>query len=145
MNLNPTIRLTYIRHWMCVLAAAVIAAMAVRVPAVDILGYFRVRQPPLPDQLSRLEHQLAALRQNLPEHGAIGYVGRHPAIGGYGRPFTQLQYVLAPLVVEEHTDHLFVVGLFTDPSDLEAMIHNGEFELIATYDPSWSLLKRRQP
>lgn len=51
------------------------------------------------------------VRKMLPEHGVVGYLGDSP--GNVGNYYLT-QYALAPLVVDNSTDHHFVIGNFGD-------------------------------
>ena len=82
---------------------------------------------PLPARLhdqnavaQRSDLRFSSLKQALPERAVVGYIGEpgNAALGDY----YLAQYALAPVIVENSTNHPFVVGNFphlAPPSDIE--------------------------
>jgi len=58
------------------------------------------------DQAS--DERFAGLKQSLPKRGVVGYIGAQGQLHDY----YLAQYALAPIVVDDSTNHLFVVGNF---------------------------------
>lgn len=67
----------------------------------------------------RSGRRFAALREALPQHGVIGYIGQSQDSVGH---YYLAQYALAPLVVDFSQNHPLVVGNFptTPPPNLPA-------------------------
>jgi len=61
---------------------------------------------------SRSDQRFAPLKGALPTHGAVGYVGEAGAPVDVLSDYYLTQYALAPLVVENSTNHPLVIGNF---------------------------------
>src|SRR5579864_4166178 len=61
---------------------------------------------------SRSDQRFATLKAALPAHGAVGYVGEAGAPVDVLSDYYLTQYALAPLVVEDSTNHPLVIGNF---------------------------------
>jgi len=70
----------------------------------------RAASPRGDDIARRSDQRFAALKTELPQRGVVGYVGEtgNLAVGDY----YLTQYALAPLVVEQSSNHAIVVGNF---------------------------------
>jgi hypothetical protein len=66
------------------------------------------------DIAERSDRRFAALKMALPKKGIVGYVGN----SGSPDDYYLAQYALAPLVVDNSTDHAWVVGNFTAPAPM---------------------------
>jgi hypothetical protein len=63
-----------------------------------------------PDEVSvRSDQRFASLKELLPEHGVVGYIGDS---GDATADYYLTQYALAPLVVEHSLNHPLIVGNF---------------------------------
>jgi hypothetical protein len=63
-----------------------------------------------PDEVSvRSDRRFAALKELLPDHGVVGYIGDS---GDATADYYLAQYALAPLVVEHSLNHPLIVGNF---------------------------------
>jgi hypothetical protein len=85
------------------------------------------------DTALRTGQRFAGLRQVLPKHGVIGYIGQNG--DGVGQYYLA-QYALAPLVVDHSLDHAFVIGNFPSshptglPKNLEMVRDFGDGVLL---------------
>lgn len=64
----------------------------------------------LPDAQQRAGKRFATLRQALPKHGVVGYIG--PADSSMLGYYYLAQYSLAPVVVDSNINHPVVIGNF---------------------------------
>jgi hypothetical protein len=60
------------------------------------------------------EEQCAAIRDQLPERGAVGYRDQFKDADGMSRRHALVQYALVPLMVEWKTDRVPAVEVFAD-------------------------------
>jgi hypothetical protein len=68
-----------------------------------------LRQFPTDAVEIRTDQRFAALKQDLPQRGIVGYVGNSDSPADY----YLAQYALAPLVVDHSSNHSLVVGDFS--------------------------------
>lgn len=87
----------------CLLSSARLVIDAPRPGSVKNLAQ------PIP---SRSDQRFATLKAALPVHGAVGYVGEAGAPVDVLSDYYLTQYALAPLVVENSTNHPLVIGNF---------------------------------
>jgi len=87
----------------CLLSSARLAVDAPRPQSVQNLAW----QIP-----NRSDRRFAALKAALPQHGTVGYVGETGAPVNVLSDYYLTQYALAPLIVDDSTNHPLVVGNF---------------------------------
>lgn len=82
-------------------------------------GRMLVRSPRTGDEAAenarRSGQRFAALREALPKHGVIGYIGQSQDSVGH---YYLAQYALAPLVLDFSSNHPMVVGNFPNTPPL---------------------------
>jgi hypothetical protein len=84
------------------------------------------------------ERRFDDIRKMLPKQGVIGYFS--DAQGDVGRYYST-QYALAPLVVDNSTDHHFVVGNLSDAHS--AIPANRDWVLVRDFGNGFVLIENR--
>ena len=70
------------------------------------------------DPISRDEQRFAALKDDLPKWGEIGYLDSPNLDEAAAKEFYfRVQYILSPLIIVESTEYEFVIGNFPEDRD----------------------------
>jgi hypothetical protein len=92
-----------------ILMAVILLCMVTLLPTLRSVMYLGFRfQSVLStnDEVTVYQKRLHLLREALPRHGVVGYVGNR------GKEYRLTQYTLAPLLVDYTPNHPFVIGNF---------------------------------
>jgi hypothetical protein len=86
----------------------------------------------------RSDWRFAALKTALPKQGIVGYMGSSSSPADY----YLAQYALAPVVVDNSTDHPWVVGNFTDSVPVAPLKDWNGLELVKDFGKGVMLFAR---
>jgi hypothetical protein len=98
------------------------------------------------DTITVLDRNLAPLRTRLALSGCreVGYLTDYPKREWY-TGYSQMQYALAPVLVDDSTRPEFIVTNLRDPSSLASIMQDSHLMMVSDYGNGVMLLSRQKP
>lgn len=99
------------------------------------------------NSVAALEQRLQPLKERLARAhcGQVGYVTDDPSDPDWFTGFYRFQYALAPILVDDSSDHSLVVANLRNPSELGSVLRNSRLSLVQDYGRGLALLSRQGP
>jgi hypothetical protein len=130
----------YLSH----IALAILAAYSLYHGLRMVKGSARnFENPTSSDAVTTLDTRFAPLRAELSQRGCreVGYVTDSPDKDWF-TGYSQTQYALAPILVDDSTRPALIVANLRDPSAVVSIMRNNHFLLISDYGNGLILLSR---